>query len=433
MAKYEWQFGRAKVFANLDVAKVHFVVGGHARCDKKTETVVDEKLGISAVTCAKCKQYADYKKATFESPEAKPKPKAKKKAPKKKPKGKKQTANQDTTANSDAAANPANQDGGKGKTKGKKKKESPPKGKVTEENYKEHMKASQQPKTSDAMKHFVSKSSGRNPYIVHTPTGQTMFNNVEPKAVDTCLKYLNNVKIKWEKKEDPCPKGFTSAIRGAFEAAYKSLGIKTKVKGDKPKETPEQSAENAVQETLKIMAANATKGDFVVLLNNRYVFDGEKFVLSESEGSDIPKTEGSDIPKTEGKPKRKIKRRKKKDKPKTDKPKRQIKRRSKGKGKAKGKPKSDATKRTIKRRKKVDAYGFEKGSIRSYIAARLEKGGTITSICKKVAKKAGIDEKRANTKVKAIVRKFRQMDDFYILVYQQKSADQDIYKITEKL
>lgn len=395
-----------------------------ARCDKKINVTLTDEQDLTSVSCAKCQKYADYKAAMTEL--EKPDPSSEKE-----PANSEATANLDAgTANQEATANQdgtANGDAPAKKPAKKKPAKKKPE-KLSEENYKDHLKNAVKPKKSDAMKHFVSRKTDKAIYIVHTPTKTTVFSNVEKRAVDTVLKYLNNLKLKWKGPDKSCPKGWTSAIRGAFNAAYKSLGIPTDVEGTKPTETPEKTAEKAVKETLELMAANAKEGDYVVLLNERYVFDGEKFVYTETEATDIPKSEAKDIPKTEGKPKRKIKRRKKKDKPKTDKPKRVIKRRSK----SKDKPKTEKPKRVIKRRPKTDRFGFEKGSIRSYIAGRLEKGGTIKSIVAKVAKKAGIDQKRANSKVKAIIRKFRQTE-FRILIYQESKPENDIYKITERL
>ena len=424
MAETKWEFGKAKVFAELKVAKVHFAVGGHARCDKNTQVVVGKQLTIADVSCAKCKKYADYRAAMANQDDAKKdaKSEAKPKA-KAAPRTGTGPANQESTANQDQPA--ANQDQPADGANGK----------LSEENYKEKLKAAQTPKKPEkTAKPFVSGvGPNKKIYIKHVPTGQTMFNDVNEKALSTCLKYLNNVKIKWDDSAEKCPKGFIAAIKGAFEAAYKSHGLETKVKGTPPKETPEEAAEKAAQEALALLTPTAGIGSVVTLPSGTYKLTNEGWISWNEEGN-IPKTEAKDIPKTDAKGKRKIKRRKKKDTPKTEakKPaKRTIKRR---KSKAKDKPKTEGKgKRQIKRRsfgRQLDKYGFTSGDIRSYIVGMMEKGAMVKTICKRAAKKFTMDEKTVQSKIQMIVRLLRKRK-IPVTIVCFETKEKDYYQLTE--
>lgn len=401
----KWKFGKAKVFAGLEIAKVHFVSpdGKHARCDKNIEVVIENDLAITDVTCAKCKRYADYKAATSE-PNKTP---AKKKAP----------------------------------ARSKKKPESPEvkvapepepapelKSPEPEDGYKEKLKAAQKPpELEPCAVHFVAGTSpNKKHFIKHVPTGKTMFNDVNEKALKTCVKYLNNVKIKWEDGTKTVPKDFIAAIRGAFQAAYKSHGLETKVTGTPPDETPEEAAEKATQEALALLTPTSKVGSVVSLPSGIYKLTKKGWIIQKEE-KDIPKTrdipETSDIPKT-----RKIKRRQKKDTPKTsEKGKRKIKRRAKKPATSKKKDTPKTNKRTIKRRKagrQLDKYGFNIGEMRAFIVGLMEKGATAQSICKKTAKKFMMDESTVMSKIQMVIRVLRKRKiPVTVVIFETKEKD----------
>jgi hypothetical protein len=409
----------------------------NARCNKQTIVTVDSTLEMGCVTCAKCQRYADYRaelegkvadpnaptgqedsSGTDPKPKVEGEPKSKAE-PKSNGKAEPEPEPKAKAEPEPGAAEP--------KTGGKK---------LSEENYKEFLKGGEKP-SEKPQKHFVHRlSPNKKIYIVHTPSGQTMFTDVNEKALGTVLKYLNNVKIKWENKEDSLPKGFISAIRGAFEAAYKSHNLKTNVNGDKPKESPEETAKKALDQSLKMLAQNANKGDTLVLFEKHYFFDGERFV--ESKKKDIPKTRDNDIPKTgdKDKPKtgrvimrrdksakkdkkpKKDKSAKKKDKPKTG---RVITRRDKSAKKDK-----DAK----KDKKNIDRFGFTVGSLRSQVMVAFDKGGKISEIAKTIAKKNLISETKAIAKIKAMIRKSRQMD-LHLVIITMKDPKDDFYQFSE--
>ena len=68
---------------------IHIIKDSKARCDNKIkDIVIDNKLSIKDVTCAKCKRFKDYKEATLASPDdpQRKQPEEEKKEEKKEPK-----------------------------------------------------------------------------------------------------------------------------------------------------------------------------------------------------------------------------------------------------------------------------------------------------------------------------------------------------------
>ena len=271
------------------------------------------------------------------------------------------------------------------------------------------MKAAQKPKTRpQTIKHFkIVVGPHKKLFIKHLPSGQTMFNNVDPKVAETCIKYLNNVKIKWVGNVE-VPTGFVSALRGAFEAAYKCHGFQTSVSGGTiPEETPEESAIKATQAALALLTPTANKGDKIIISDTTYIFNG-------NETWDIPKS-GRAIKrrKKEDKPKRNIKRREKNDTPKSgEKPQRTIKRREK----------------PTANKDKFDNYGFTKGDYRSFIVKQLADGAKLKTIIRRTRKKFAYDESTVNTKIQMVLRLLRKRG-IPIAIIMYKSKDEDYYQL----
>jgi hypothetical protein len=103
--------------------------------------------------------------------------------------------------------------------------------KVTEENYKEKLKETQKNDniTVDG-EQFKKVATGKDDYIIiHIATGQKMFDNIPEKIANTAIKYLNNMRIRWENKNDPVPTDFVSACAAAFRAACSNHGFEIKI------------------------------------------------------------------------------------------------------------------------------------------------------------------------------------------------------------
>jgi hypothetical protein len=277
---------------------IHVVVGDaktgfHARCDKRRDIPgLLVNADVTNVSCSKCKRFADVKKAIADAdnPEriaeiaatkadakqkaakAKAKPVAKKKAAKSKPdaanKVEKKPSKEKHAEPPAEAPDPVQhvidrlnhldgmlvklsrqidrqfeslatalnqEDGDEPKTKG---------GQLSEENYKDFLKEGTKPEEAETVtgRQFKSElsTSSQNPAtykIIHIPTGQIMFNGVDHKAMATVIKYLNNLKVRWENKNDTIPKDFIPACAAAFKAAYNSHGLTVNIKTD-PKVKP---------------------------------------------------------------------------------------------------------------------------------------------------------------------------------------------------
>jgi hypothetical protein len=102
---------------------------------------------------------------------------------------------------------------------------------VTEENYKEKLKETQKNDNITVEgEQFKKVAIGEDDYIIiHIATGQKMFDNIPEKIADTAIKYLNNMKIRWENKNDPVPTDFVSACATAFRAACSNHGFEIKI------------------------------------------------------------------------------------------------------------------------------------------------------------------------------------------------------------
>jgi len=399
----------------------------YARCDKQRIVLPFDDLGVVDVSCSKCRQYADHKArlAELERPDAPPPEEAQGEpdpkdttdadAPEATPeKATDERAGSDDPANPDDAEvsdDPANPDDAEVS------REPGPSGggkaPLTEENYKEFMAGDGEKKPAE-LPTFVAKTGPKQKvYIVHTPTGQTLFNNVDPNVVDTAIKYLGNVKVKWENKGDPCPKDFIEKINQAFKAACKSMGVKNDIDPgiDRRKE---KSTDEKIKEVLDAMTPTAKKGDKVTLINVTFVFNGEAWIPEiKTQKRSIKRRKA--LPET-GQPKRrKIKRR---EKPKS----RKIKRRSTRESKI--------AQRQTQKRDSVDKYGFGKDTIRSFITALIEQGGTFGDIAKKVSEKYDIPEARAKTKIKGLLRKYREKSIYITLIIREK-PDLDYYHVAQ--
>jgi len=110
--------------------------------------------------------------------------------------------------------------------------------KLSEENYKEFLKEGTKSNEVGPVEgkqfsysYYVTDGDefGR---IIHIPTKTTVFNRVAAKVVPTAIKFLNNMKIRWENKFETPPKDFVSACAAAFKAANKCHGIDLDMKVD---------------------------------------------------------------------------------------------------------------------------------------------------------------------------------------------------------
>jgi len=248
MVKDQWLFGQT---GNSDT--VHFAVlndegGLVARCDKRRGLIQAEGATIQDIGCSKCQRYADYKKAMAEL--EKPDPSTEN-VPEEKP------AEQDTPEPA-PDENPDKPDVAtlildqldtmtkSIKSLGKRidhlesPPEDPPKDDrpIKEEDYKVFLKEGEKPEEEEEVtgKQFDKERTGEKLYsIIHLASNGAVFTRVSENVIDTALKYLNNLKVKWTKKSDPVPEDFFPACATAFKAACSSHGVKIDVKEDPDK------------------------------------------------------------------------------------------------------------------------------------------------------------------------------------------------------
>lgn len=112
---------------------------------------------------------------------------------------------------------------------------------VEESGYKDILRSGQKSNNVGKVegKQFVAEKSGAKYRIIHVASNNIMFNNVPENVSGTVVKYLNNMKIRWENKNDPVPADFVAACATAFKAAYASHGMEVKIgKNTKDMEPP---------------------------------------------------------------------------------------------------------------------------------------------------------------------------------------------------
>lgn len=246
------KFGKANKGKVVHIAMLDQNKSVVARCDQRMAVEANDSLQVQDVTCAKCKQYAAYKEAIAKTivkndvkeipdkekkPEAKSKPEVKP-AAKTKPEVKKDKTDpvkselqrlkeqneklekslKKTERELQEARKPAD-------PLPEKKEDNRP---IKEEGYKELLKQSVQPKeTVIGPEHFCTDKMSNGKYrVVHMPSNNAIMTGVEDEVVETVLKYLNNMKVKWESRSQPIPKEFLPACAAAIRAAYSNHGKK---------------------------------------------------------------------------------------------------------------------------------------------------------------------------------------------------------------
>lgn len=303
----EMLFGKS-----VNGSAVHFAISGEnglvARCDKNIETeVIDAQL--DEITCAKCKKYADYKNrvsisediTTPDKPkpaDSTPKKEAEKPTPKTPPKNSKSNASKQAVIG-DEAISAAMVDllvsriteasktmvsdridtvtqmlvglENRITTLEDAKVPKQEKKKITEENYKEVLKDGQKNKdvgTVEGKQFKLNKTGAKEYSVIHIASGQHMFSKIPASVSDTVLKYLNNLRIRWENNLSKIPKDFVEACAAAYKAALASHGIEVKVgmrEDIKPpriikrRKTNESEAESPKEEKSERTIARRTK------------------------------------------------------------------------------------------------------------------------------------------------------------------------------
>lgn len=210
--------------------------------------------------------------------------------------------------------------------------------------------------------------------ILHKPSQKVLFEGIKSSIALIALPGLNKMKVFWEPSEK-IPKNFVPGIKTIIAKAYRKLG----------EDVPSALTEPAI--------ADAKKGK--------------------------PK------PKVKPKPKRKIQRRVKAEK-------RVIKRRS-------PKPEKE-TKRVIKRRDKkkdvhiiTEVFGRREGTIGFTVIELLDEGMALNLMVKTLMKKHSLKKSKAQSKIKAVIRKTARSKGIPIIVKMYQDPDNDVYGLAEDI
>ena len=357
----------------------------YASCDKRQKgLIVDATLTASDITCSKCLQRADVKQALEQSkdpatagiPTAKTKPK-----PKLDVKSKTTTSKKKTTSTTTSKA--------------------------------------KEDKDALAEGDWKLKPSKKGMFaIVHIPSGKDFHHAPESVALDALVK-LDEMDTKWSGKSGELPSDFIKKVMVVLKEAYEENGKeppKFVSEAEEPKKkTPKKKAKKKVPPKSK--TEQFKKGDRITT-----VVAGEE-VEMEYDGKTFRAIPPAKAKAKAKKPTRTIKRREKK-KAEADKPKRVIKRRAK----AEEKPK-----RQIKRRsKKETLLGRTKGSPGYNVLQMLIKGTTMAEMVARLVKEHGLTEKKAWTKIRAVIRKTARKQGVPVIIGMTQSPGNDYYSLDDK-
>lgn len=259
--------------------------------------------------------------------------------------------------------------------------------------------------------------------IVHLPSKKAFFNAIPKSIANDALQELVKIKSRWEGIAKPMPKDFVNNCRIALRKAY-STNNKVAPKyllDPNDKKEPTSSSKETTGPKVGDRIKTTYQGEMLTL-----EWDGENYVPVAADK--LPEK------KKPAKKKRTIKRREKK--PVEKKSKRKIKRRKPPEEIAEevataADKKSSKKKRKIKRRDKKDTLlGRTKGTPGHTVLLLMQQGSTMADLVAALVKNHGMTEKKAWTKIRAVIRKTaRKQKVPVVIVMMDGDPGQDFYAI----
>jgi hypothetical protein len=126
--------------------------------------------------------------------------------------------------------------------------------------YKEKLKDSISPEENKTVKgnQFQEEKLNNGKYnIIHIASNTKVFSGIEENIVKTVVKYLNNIKVRWENKNDPIPKDFATSCAAAYKAACRNHGVDCNVE-EKPQKMRSIKRRDKKTRVIKRRGSNKT-------------------------------------------------------------------------------------------------------------------------------------------------------------------------------
>ena len=359
---------------------------GGALCDKRSTGFRKLHTVLTEVTCPKCSKYAVYRellglfsigdsldeiKKVLEETDAVKKEKEKEKDTKPPEKAEEQDEDKPETGKPKTGTPETTK---KKPPVEKKKPVYPPKSPQDKEKISKKKKAKKKPEQPPAKRedwNLLWDEDKIKCDILHKPTQKVLFEGIKSNVAIIALKALNNMKVFWIPPEK-IPKDFVPDVKSIITKAYRKSG----------EDAPSALTEPAIVDRKK----------------------GKK-----------------------KKQKRQIKRREK-----AKKSERVITRRSS--------KDEEATKRVITRRVEkeqahiiTELFGRREGTPGFTVIELLDEGMSLTEMVKKLMKKHSMKKSKAQSKIKAVIRKTARSKGIPIIIKMYKDSNDDIYGLAEDI